>query len=262
MLPHLLPHSVDGLFVNYIDYGRSRFFARPSAQPRFNGDFNFLPKHLALEEIVDHCNGLLLQRCYKTLCVVNPATRRWDDIPLEYGKSDEYLVFDPITSPHYEVVSIPHLPKKETLRKSGPYDSTKFFSLSDDESSLVEDTEDEFEDGSVESSPEQSKKESDFPTSLASPPIERRGKQEDAEDLTEWPPSLWTLNVFSSRTRQWQIRSFIREGEAAGTLTNVRQDPWEPICKWWGGPRRRYSAYWQGSLYVHCRGAFVVRYTS
>jgi hypothetical protein len=60
------------------------------------------------------------------------------------------------------------------------------------------------------------------------------------------------------------MRSFIREGDVAGiVVTNARLHPLEPIhMSWrrWGEPRWRYSAYWQGSLYVHCNDAFVVRY--
>jgi hypothetical protein len=60
------------------------------------------------------------------------------------------------------------------------------------------------------------------------------------------------------------MRSFVREGEAAGTMDDARLDPLGPITYCWGkygGPRRRYGVYLQGSLYVHCHGAFVVRYT-
>lgn len=56
----------------------------------------------------------------------------------------------------------------------------------------------------------------------------------------EWPPSPYVLCVFSSRTRQWEVKPFIREGDAAGAITNMRSSlPWS--C---------YSACWRGALYV------------
>jgi hypothetical protein len=58
--------------------------------------------------------------------------------------------------------------------------------------------------------------------------IEEDDFEDGRHDLTEWPPSLWTLNVFSSSTREWQTRSFVREGEAAGTMTDELLDPLEP----------------------------------
>ncbi|KAM0930397.1 hypothetical protein ACQ4PT_001093 [Festuca glaucescens] len=80
-------------------------------------------------------------------------------------------------------------------------------------------------------------------------------------DLMEWPPSSWTLNVFSSRTREWHTRSFVREGDAAGTMASVLWDPLRPVTICCGGPRWRYSTYWQGSLYVDCHGAFLARFS-
>jgi hypothetical protein len=154
--------------------------------------------------ILDQCNGLLLSwNSSRTLRVVNPATRQWKDVAWEKHQNAccPRLVFDLASSPHYEVFSIPRVPK--------------------------------------------------------------RGEQDDPHDLMEWPPSTWTLNVYSSSTRQWEMRSFIREGDVAGIVTNARLHPLEPIdMSWrrWGQPRWRYSAYWQGSLYVHCNDTFVVRY--
>ena len=67
---------------------------------------------------------------------------------------------------------------------------------------------------------------------------------------TEWPPSPCILHVFSTRTKQWGDRSFVREGEAAETLTNTRRD----------FPNFQHSAaYWLGVLYVLCQTNFVMR---
>jgi hypothetical protein len=209
LLPHILPHSVQGIFVSYIDYERPHWFSRPSARkPVIHGNLDFLPgyrSHSGMSDILDHCNGLTLHEDLRKLWVVNPATRRWDLIPSKNdGRNHPYLAFDPAVSPHYEVFSIPDVPKK------------------------------------------------------AVPPVP--DEQEDPHDSMEWPPSLWILDVFSSTVRQWQKRSFVRQDDAADTVTSVQADSWSPENKCFGGPRWRYGVYWSGSLYVHCRGAFVARY--
>ena len=68
LLPHVLPHAVRGLFVNYRDLGRPHFFARPGpatarGRRRVDGELSFIPR--SREDyrwftIEDHCNGLVL----------------------------------------------------------------------------------------------------------------------------------------------------------------------------------------------------------
>uniref|UniRef100_M8C2K7 F-box protein At3g26010-like beta-propeller domain-containing protein n=1 Tax=Aegilops tauschii TaxID=37682 RepID=M8C2K7_AEGTA len=68
-------------------------------------------------------------------------------------------------------------------------------------------------------------------------------------DTTEWPPLLYVIHVFSSKTRCWKERSFAREGDAAGTVADVN---------FFG--MLSYSAYWQKALYVHCDlDGFILR---
>ncbi|KAM0843544.1 hypothetical protein ACQ4PT_057638 [Festuca glaucescens] len=200
LLPHVLPHSLQGIFINYIDYERPHCLSRPSAQkPVIDGNLDYLPGYTKyFNTIIDHCNGLLLYEDLALLYVVNPATRRWDCLRCKDDVNHAYLVFDPAVSPHYELFFIPGVPEEE--------------------------------------------------------------KQEDPHDSMEWPPSLWTLSMFSSSSRLWQKRSFVPLGEVVGTVTSVRVDPLKPTSMYHGGPRRRYAVYWGGSLYVHCHGAFVARY--
>jgi len=69
LLPHLLPHSVRGIFVNYIDHGRPHLFARPSPVPAASSDpeidamLGFLPIDDRDDwwSVMDHCDGLLLR---------------------------------------------------------------------------------------------------------------------------------------------------------------------------------------------------------
>ncbi|XP_044361792.1 uncharacterized protein [Triticum aestivum] len=74
----------------------------------------------------------------------------------------------------------------------------------------------------------------------------------------EWPPSCHQLMVFSSRTGRWEERAFVRIGEAAGTVADVRSNM-VVDHNWKTG--YSYAEYWRGALYVHCRaGAFVSRF--
>ncbi|KAK3146502.1 hypothetical protein QOZ80_3BG0267300 [Eleusine coracana subsp. coracana] len=91
------------------------------------------------------------------------------------------------------------------------------------------------------------------------PRFDYRSKREDLFDWdglnplveqSEWPPSQCVLNVFSSKTNQWEERAFLREGAASGTLAHMRTD----------SPKvQRNAVYWQGSLYVHCQTDFLMR---
>ncbi|CAM0947698.1 unnamed protein product [Alopecurus aequalis] len=73
---------------------------------------------------------------------------------------------------------------------------------------------------------------------------------------SEWPPTRWKLDVFSSRTGQWEERVFFRQGEPAGTVRDLLMDQGGPF-RW--GEQQRYAVYCRGALYVHCRGYFVSR---
>ncbi|CAL5033878.1 unnamed protein product [Urochloa decumbens] len=222
LLPHLLPHSVRGIFLNYIDHTRHHFFGRrrssssPPPFPEIDGSLGFMPNDdgriLQWSSVFDHCNGLLLfeHEWESGLCVCNPATRQWEVLPrpeeASVYSSLAYLAFDPAVSPHYEVFLIPPEPKT-------PVPSNHWM--------LTEHP--------------------------AEPPYH----------LMEWPPSPFRLDVFSSRTGQWEGIDFVREGQAAGTVQDKRLDPLDLTM--FGGPRWRYAVFHQGALYVHCRGPFVMR---
>jgi hypothetical protein len=117
----LLPLRLEGIFMYFSFHKFPEFFSRPGAP--IAGELDFLPtanEYIEddLCDIQDHCNGLLLLQDAQVgnpdyFYVVNPATRRWDSLPtLDIGvhcwRSDMYLVFDPMVSPHYEVFTIPH----------------------------------------------------------------------------------------------------------------------------------------------------------
>ncbi|KAL6647269.1 hypothetical protein ACP70R_014706 [Stipagrostis hirtigluma subsp. patula] len=184
----LLPRSLAGLFVSYNELLHSEFFARPSTDL----DGFYLPYN----KVVDHCNGLLLH--YH--CVLNPATGELARLPkrppqleaMERFIEEEYLVFDPTVSPHFEVFSVPSV--YERAFRDDEFDPETH----------------PYADRSVISN-------------LKELPF-YKCKIEQGDSLTlqsEWPPSSWNLCVFSSRTGKWEERSFIREGEAAGTVADI-----------------------------------------
>jgi hypothetical protein len=119
--PHDLPHSVSGLCITYVDYNTSRLFVRSSARSRIS--LSFLPHYrIGIGMIVDQCNGLLLSwNSSRTLRVVNPATRQWEDVAWENQNACPRLVFDPASSPHYEVLSIPRVPERKR-EQDDPHD--------------------------------------------------------------------------------------------------------------------------------------------
>ncbi|KAG2536177.1 hypothetical protein PVAP13_9NG166673, partial [Panicum virgatum] len=198
MLPHLLPHSLGGIFLRFCGLYTLQLLARPAADdgPEIPGGLGHLPGERGP---FDHCNGLLLLDDV----VVNPATGKWAALPPlppstesadDLFYRDKYLVFDPAASMHFEVVSIDRL------------------SYMPDQPAAV------------------------LPLPAAS----------------EWPPSPCTMLVLSSRTWRWEERSFLREGEAAGTLADVRSI----ICSVVG---KGYAVLWKGELYVQCESIFVMR---
>ncbi|CAO2174074.1 unnamed protein product [Urochloa humidicola] len=75
-------------------------------------------------------------------------------------------------------------------------------------------------------------------------------KLDPAIEELEWPPSPCILPVFSSKMKVWEERSFVREGEAAGSVADMRLD-----CRY----VEDNSVYWRGVLYVHCHTTFVMR---
>ncbi|KAK1686727.1 hypothetical protein QYE76_047575 [Lolium multiflorum] len=188
-LMQLVPLPLAGIFLSFNDHAFSELLARPvPPSAKVSGKLHQYMPTADPVPVADHCNGLLLLGC---AYVANPATRRWATLPFPppsfpaswngFPRYD-YLVFDPAVSPHYEVVTIPHLPNKGA-------------------------------------------------------------KMVDTRvDGWEWPPSSMMLPVFSSATNRWEERWFERQGEALGTVAEVRQP--------WPGDEQ-YGVYWRGHLYVH-----------
>ncbi|BAS85674.1 Os03g0669900 [Oryza sativa Japonica Group] len=81
-------------------------------------------------------------------------------------------------------------------------------------------------------------------------PFDKDRSKKQPPQNSAWPPSPLVLNVFSSRTREWEERPFVREGEAAGAMADVASVR-----------GTHYAAYWRGTLYVRCQSNFVMRFS-
>jgi hypothetical protein len=109
----LLPLTLRGGFFrgSFLDYS-PKFFSRPSTGPMICGELDFLPRDRV--EVTNHCNGLLIcTGCWQDrVYVVNPATRGWTLLPPippqppGRRRRQPYLAYDPIISPHYQVLLI------------------------------------------------------------------------------------------------------------------------------------------------------------
>ncbi|CAN6381988.1 unnamed protein product [Urochloa humidicola] len=129
-LRHLLPHSVRGLFVNYLDHRRPHFLARPapsvdrgSGGTRINGKFSFIGRESYVwHAVLDHSNGLILDRGGNAMYVCNPMTQRCARLPPHHNYRYCYrqwqrrtlLAFDPAVSPaEWQVLMAPLEPHGE-----------------------------------------------------------------------------------------------------------------------------------------------------
>ncbi|CAN6287448.1 unnamed protein product [Urochloa humidicola] len=213
----LLPRSLAGIFIHHSTDSMTSFLSRPSAGPTVSADLDYTFSGDGGEKaydsfgVRDHCNGLVLLQGR----VVNPATRQWSRLPPpctgpEYFYADEYLAYDPTVSPNYEVFSIPRVRRR---REPNPRYKLEPYLASE------------------------------------IPQITYKKLDPALEEL-EWPPSPCAIHVFSSRTGRWEERSFLREGAAAGTVAQMRIDPFIG---------HRYAVYRRGALYVQCQTDFIMR---
>nr|XP_051191157.1 uncharacterized protein LOC127304546 [Lolium perenne] len=65
---------------------------------------------------------------------------------------------------------------------------------------------------------------------------------------SEWPPSRCKMYVFSSKLGYWEEKYFVREGDPAGTVRQMRE-----------GFVQSKPVYFQRAIYVHCRSNFLMR---
>ncbi|WVZ61220.1 hypothetical protein U9M48_011130, partial [Paspalum notatum var. saurae] len=110
----LLPHSIAGIFINFVGYYCSDFF-RPWRRAHdgthtllsVGSLLGYLPE--PCDCVIDHCNGLLL---FDDI-VANPATGWWAPLlprPAGLYRPWSCIGFDPTVSSHYSafIVSHPH----------------------------------------------------------------------------------------------------------------------------------------------------------
>ncbi|KAK8448079.1 hypothetical protein SEVIR_8G217200v4 [Setaria viridis] len=152
LLPHLLPRSVGGFFLNYYDHETvatgSSFFARPETAethpptaacgPRIDGEFSFVtagreePYHWHV--VLGHCDGLVLF-AGDGMYLCNPATRWWARLPPPhprgYYRRRAHVVFDPAASPPHWEVLLSHKRMTTTRRRKRRRRNGEIFSEED-----------------------------------------------------------------------------------------------------------------------------------
>ncbi|KAI4963204.1 hypothetical protein ZWY2020_016987 [Hordeum vulgare] len=133
LLADLLPHALTGIFFGLNGETLPRHFSVATSAANI-APFDYLDTrntddYLAVRQ---HCNGLLLLVADdysepEEAWVVNPATQQWAHLPIPppmctpgmedmydvHGYMDchdQYLVFNPMVSPHYEVFLVKYVP--------------------------------------------------------------------------------------------------------------------------------------------------------
>jgi hypothetical protein len=234
---HLVPRSLGGIFVNHIGKETHGFFSRGGGASPADHALSFLPgrRMCRASRVLDHRNGLLIYQNEADLFVCNPATRRCAALPppptldRRFYRHRLYLMFDPTVSLHYDVLYFPEVPEKPK-----PYPERRigvggrsFLVLHDSYDNL--------------------------------PPSVREAYEHDVNTVgaMEWPPFSYGVQVYSSRTGQWEETRFIRQGNTSAlTVSDIWADPPAPSSH---EMLRCHAVYWRGAFYVHCRGGFVMR---
>ena len=68
----------------------------------------------------------------------------------------------------------------------------------------------------------------------------------------QWPPPVYVMGVYSSRTGRWEERRFaLGDGDDEGLQRRSITD---------GATAHGHAAYWRGVLYVHCNTRFILRF--
>ncbi|CAD6213977.1 unnamed protein product [Miscanthus lutarioriparius] len=210
----LLPISVGGFFMNFHNYYISEFFAPLSDGASISGKHNYLPEAgcLSWGYVDDHCNGLVLLHDY---------TDNGGKICCVLNPATRWLA--PVPPCPLPPTEIKHTFQVKYLAYD-PTESTDYEVVSVTRFGWVNKPGGCLYDTSRDA---------------VYPEIEQ----------SEWPPSVCILHVFSSRTGQWEERSFARQGDSMGTVSGMRHWPGE----------QRNAASWRGVLYVHCQTDYVMR---
>jgi hypothetical protein len=230
----LLPLRLDAFFCISLDLieRMTYFFARPSTARRIPGgsrlDFVHEESYSDLE-VGDHCNGLLLVcGCYM---VANPATRQWAKLP---------------TSPEPSISDMLGVRVWAGTTQDQDQDQDHDHDQENNDHHLLDSSFYLVYDPMVESLQHFEV----FLVPLLSHDLGNRENITIDLDEQEWPPSTLRIHVFSSRRWKWEERSWIRQGEPAGTMADMLQsDFWD-----------RKAVYFRGALYVHCQNDSVMRY--
>jgi hypothetical protein len=173
-----------GMFICFDVLPFPEFFSRPPSpgRPAISGKLDFLPPASVNHYIQDHCNGLILSEIH----VVNPTKKKYD------------VVVNPATRQWDTLPACPSYHAIGTVCDAY------------------------FDDFYLAFDPTVSSYYHVFRIPWLPSKPEIGDEFDPLVEASEWPPSPYILHVYSSRTRCWEERSFVREGDAVGTLAKMR----------------------------------------
>lgn len=186
---------------------------------------SFLPGQLMrYRSVLDHRNGLLLYENSQGMYVCNPATRRW--------------------------ATLSEPPRTETSYSHLFFYRHRMYLMFDPTMSLHY---------NVLFFPDVPEKPKPPHLQPGESQISRADYEHERNSLgsMEWPPYIYPLQVFSSKTGRWEEKQFIREGDAAVTVSDVWLDALAPSSS--RNSLQRHAVHWRASFYVHCDSGFIMR---
>jgi hypothetical protein len=229
VVAHLVPCPLRGIFINYVPDRSLRFFSRTTPAGTFtqSSTLSFLPGNSSsrYHGVLEHRSGLLLYENGQAMYVCNPATWRW--------------------------ATLPPPPRVPPAHSHLPYYRRRLYLMFDPTVSLHYD---------VFFFPDVLDKKQDLqPAGEPQCSATEYGHEPNSSwGSKEWPPYMYPLQVFSSRTNRWEEKPFIRTGDAAVTISDVSSDTLSPISS--RCTRRNHAVFWRASFYVHCDIGFIMRY--
>ncbi|KAE8789135.1 hypothetical protein D1007_36825 [Hordeum vulgare] len=219
----LLPLSFHGIFLHFDAHKFPELFARPSSSTgalAISGGIDFLPNtSTSIKVVPEHgyrkgCRYGIVDHCNGLLLlsrhVVNPATRRCDHLP----------IWPPAPKTPFHMVG--HVRQITFIRYLvfDPMVSPHYEVFMIPRMFFVGHGKDmEYFDPLVKES-----------------------------RWTSGSSSSWIFRVFSSKTGQWEERSFVREGGTLGANVTFSLVQW-----------RERAVYWRGALYLQRQANFVLR---
>ncbi|KAK1610471.1 hypothetical protein QYE76_034144 [Lolium multiflorum] len=204
----LLPLSFHGIFLHFSDHKFPEFFARPTGAPAISGNLDFLPNTHTSMKFYDH--GYYVD---------------WGKYDILHHCNGLLLLNRYVVNPATRCWDrLPPQPRAPALPIEDVGGRTNFRKYLVFDPTLTPHYE-----------------------VVTIPQLYTRNIENYSDPLLVKPSSPCVMRVFSSRSWQWELRSFVAEGDAAGNVSIVTLPELPHI-----------AVYWRGALYVQRAANFVV----